>query len=189
MVMKMFLKTAGFVAILISTFNLAGQDKIIGHYYDHFGNQLRLKEDSTFLHTFQFDLVYSWISGKFKIQEDTVYLHARLVFDTIRYMDQSTNSMMDSIILSMDQIPNSGFDSVDTYYNGIRKRLCVAETGLQNQNIFPIPEKLLYKNRKLMQITKEGKLHKARNYPMWPVRRRFGGLKKYHTWYLKKNPS
>lgn len=179
-----FMKITILVAFLVSSIRTSAQDRISGSYYDYFDNKLHLNRDSTFLHEFHFDLVYSWASGKYGVRNDTLYLTVIPVFDTIRYKNTTTDLITDSLILSTDQNSNIGFDSADTYDNGIRKRIYIAEEKWQNT--FPIPDRLLYKKRKLFFIKHDGKLSRGRVSPIWPVRRKLGGNKKIHTWYIKR---
>lgn len=179
------MKIAILVAFLLSFIRTSAQDRISGSYYDHFGNKLHLNRDSTFLHEFHFDLVYSWASGKYSVRNDTVYLIVIPVFDTIRYNNTTTNLITDSLILSTDQNSNIGFDSADTYDNGIRKRIYIAD--IKSQNTFPIPDRLLYRKQKLLFIKDDGKISRGRMSPIWPVRRKLGGYKKFHTWYIKRH--
>ncbi len=178
------MKISILVAFLLSSIHTSAQDRISGSYYDNFGNKLHFNRDSTFLHEFHFDLVYSWASGKYGVRNDTVYLTVIPVFDTIRYKNTTTDLITDSLVLSTFQTSNIGFDSADTYDNGIRKRIYIGDMKLQNT--FPVPDRLLYRKRKLLVIKHDGKLSKGRVSPIWPVRRKLGGYKKFHTWYIKR---
>tara|TARA_B000000441_G_C21669352_1_gene306341 strand:+ start:170 stop:664 length:495 start_codon:yes stop_codon:yes gene_type:complete len=157
-------KILGIILIVISG-QLTGQS-IVGNYRDYFGNELYLKPDSTFKHTWRFDLTSSWTSGKWFLNNDTLFLKKVLVYDTL-VLDE-TSPKLDSLVLSPDEV--SGIITILEY------DLSEGSSGGQNRQ--PIPEKLYFKNEKLYSIDKDGKLITKNLKGFWTD-------KKYPPFYSK----
>jgi len=43
-------------------------NKLCGNYNDQFGESIALKPDSTFVHSYKYDLVLRWTNGKWKVE-------------------------------------------------------------------------------------------------------------------------
>ena len=157
--------------ILLSTivFSLNAQSKVSGIYYQSFGSELEVKEDSSFLYKWRFDLSSSWTKGKWKINNDTIYFTKILVLDTLKY--RPANGIgIDSLVLSLDENPESITNEEYISYQ--------LTSGGQNRP--SMPEKLFYRNDRLYSINKKGELIKKKVEG-------FGTKKMYVPWYIKKN--
>jgi len=68
------------IFFLLFTFQISifcfGQNNVVGIYSDFFGEKIELLSDSTFKHTYRFDLSSSWTKGKWRTIKDTLYLVA-----------------------------------------------------------------------------------------------------------------
>jgi hypothetical protein len=160
-------KIFGIILIVISS-QLTGQS-IIGNYRDYFGNELYLKHDSTFKHTWRFDLTSSWTSGKWFINNDTLFLEKVLVYDTLVHNNEIAQKL-DSLVLSPDEV--SGIITMLEYHiNEIS-----SVSGGQDRQ--PIPKKLYFKNERLYSIDKNGKILTENLKAFWTD-------KKYPPFYFK----
>ena len=144
------MKVLTMILFMSFPFALFGQDKIIGHYRNHFGYSIQLNPDSTFEYTWHFDLSWSWTKGTWAVNKDTVYFHMVPVYDTITAEDKS-NTSNEKIILSSDRTS---------------ERLTpeqIASIGLPSggQNFMPYSEKLVYKKDRLYEV-KNGRLIKRK---------------------------
>ena len=154
--------------MLILSFTLFAQDKIVGRYRDHFSSRIELNADSTFKYTWRLDLSASWTKGTWTFQNDTVFFHFILTFDTIIYKNKNGFSI-DSLILSTDEIPER---LTQEQYAG---------QGLSSggQNRIPCPDRLFFKGEKLFAI-KDGKLIKKKIRGFWTK-------KKWSPWFFKSD--
>ena len=155
----------------------SAQEVFYGRYQDYFTDELNINFDSTFKYTFRFDLEYSWTKGTWKVSNDTIYFTTMLIFDTIRYKDDKTKLIADSLFLSIDEKPNLGFDSLYIYIDG-KKELAPVE-NFRVQNTHSAPDRFFYRKHKLYTISKNGKLGKDKIRGTW-------SNKKYPPWYIKK---
>ncbi len=159
------------ILFLILTVSSSGQVIKTGKYHNFFSSELTLNPDSTYYYAYHFDLSSSWSSGKWTINNDTIYLINIPIFDTVNYNDSIGSfkpSPGDSLILSMDQKSeriSSG--------SAIISLIC---SGGQNRS--PNPVKLVYKKEKLFEVGQNGKLIKKRIY--CPFRQ-----KKFKPYYIK----
>lgn len=138
---------------------------IVGEYYDHFGNRLKINSDSTFIHKWNFDLASSWTKGKWNVKHDTIYFTTIPIFDTLRLSEKK-----DSLILSLTEIP-----TLRTYPNAILPQLL--SSGGQNRR--EIDMKLYFKSDKLYRIDSLGMLITQKVTG-------FSSQEKYNTWFIKK---
>ena len=154
--------------MLTFPFNLLAQDKIVGHYRDHFSSRIQLNNDKTFKYTWHLDLSAIWTKGTWTINNDTVYFHVIPTFDTINYKNKN-GLLTDTLILSTDEIPER---LTQEQYAG---------QGLSSggQNRTPCPDKLFYKGQKLFAI-KDGKLVKNKIRGFWTK-------KKWSPWFFKSD--
>jgi len=151
------------IILIILPLGVYNQNAIPGIYGNNFGEELRLNADSTFNYTWRFDLSSSWTNGKWKANNDTVYLMAVLVFDTLRCIGDK-----DSLVLSNDY--QSKEISKSDY------AISQISTGGQDRHIFS--KKYYYNKNRLIEIDCNGKLNtKKRSYL---------SNKKYNPWYIKK---
>ncbi|MEM6261966.1 MAG: hypothetical protein AAGI38_05625 [Bacteroidota bacterium] len=144
-----------FVLILMCiTTQLPGQT-ITGNYYDYFGHKLELKADSTFKHTWHFDLISSWTTGTWRIQNDTLFLETVLIYDTLKI---DRNGMeLDTFILSSDE--TSEVIKWDEYF--------ISQLSTGGQNRSPIPNKLYLRKKRLYLMDEKGKLITKRSRGFW----------------------
>ena len=164
--------------LTLIAFSANAQEKFFGNYQDYFTDELGINSDSTFKYTFRFDLEYSWTKGTWKVSNDTIYFKTILIFDTIRYKDEKTKLIVDSLFLSIDEKPNLGFDSIFFYIDGKKELAQVENFKVQNTHL--APERLFYRKHKLYIILKNGKLRKDKFRAFWTN-------KKYPTWYIRKS--
>jgi hypothetical protein len=149
--------------------NASGQD-IAGDYYDFFGSTLQLKPDSTFKYTWRFDLASSWTKGKWRIENDTIYLKNIPVYDTLKYHSIEKGYKTDSLVLSMDE--SSGVVTPEEFV--------ISSISGGGQARKEIPDKLYYRRGRLYLVDQNGDL----------VRKKQRGImdnnKKYPPYYRKK---
>lgn len=136
-----------------------------GEYFNHFGSQLKINSDSTFLYNWHFDTASSWTQGKWVMQNDTIYFKVIPVFDTLRRTQKK-----DTLILSIDRKPE-----LITERNGSITHF--VSTG--GQNFQKMNLKLYFKDDKLFEIKKNGKLVTKKKKEFWQH-------KEYDTWFVKK---
>ncbi len=153
------------VAIFLVLIFVNSPKDIEGEYYDYFGSKLKLNSDSTFLYNWNFDLASSWSTGKWKISNDTIYFTIIPVFDTLRVPLKK-----DTLVLSMDQQPELITD---------KNSLIVHFLSAGGQNREKMSSKLFYKDNKLYEIGKRGKLITEKRKQFWTD-------KKHETWFVKK---
>jgi hypothetical protein len=156
--------------LLISAlpFGLNAQNKYLGNWNNYWGCELSINEDSTFKFSWHFDLSGSWTAGTWKTENDTIFFKVVLVYDTLRYFDSKRNIQVDSTILSLD-------DKAEVIPNALPNFL---SSG--GQNIYPMSDKLFYRNNKLYVIDKNGELIKSKmRNSMYPKH------KPLPRWYIK----
>ncbi|MFC5271780.1 hypothetical protein [Adhaeribacter terreus] len=157
--------------LLVLAYKSLAQRNYTGKYNDHFGHELRLNSDSTFKHTTRIDLIYSWTSGIWEFNNDTIYLKPVFIYDTLTFVNKE-KVIIDSLVLSFDEkgekINSDQYATLTREYGGIK------------QNQFIIPEKVYYKEDRLYLIGKNGRLIKKKSKP-------FKTRNKHISWYIKKN--
>ena len=151
--------------LLISNLTF-GQDKYVGIYNDQFSENIELKTDSTFIHNYRFDLASSWTTGKWKVKKDTIFLITELVMDTLQVRNIENKVIRDSLVISADQKSNR--------IEKVEYLSYLLSSGGQNR--IKLPEKMLWKRKKIYRITKEGKVEKIRML----------NGDKYKTYFLKE---
>lgn len=156
------------IVVLIFLFPLASvaQSKYAGEYYNKFSSNLKLNPDSTFEHTWRFDLSSSWTAGTWKVSNDTIYLNIMPVYDTV--LVKNGDSMVDSLVLSLDG--KSELIPIEESVIGV-----ITSGG---QNRYPIPDKLYYSRKRLIEVDEDGRLKKKKEKNIWG--------KKLLPWYIKK---
>jgi len=162
------MKILTIILLLTLPFNMLAQDKIVGHYRDHFNSRIQLNADNTFEYTWHLDLSASWSKGTWTIKNDTVCFRIIPTFDTISYKNKMGLST-DTLILSTDEIPER---LTQEQYAG---------QGLSSggQNRTPCPDKLFFKGQKLFGI-KNGRLVKKKIKGFWTD-------KKWSPWFFKSD--
>ena len=125
-----------------------GQDKIVRIYNNRFSKKIELKVDSIFIHNYRFDLASSWTTGKWRIQNDTIYLKTELIMDTLRIRNSENKSIKDSLVLSADQRANR----IES------NEFIVSSLSSGGQNRIEPPKKLYWKKEKLYLINENGTL-------------------------------
>jgi inorganic pyrophosphatase/exopolyphosphatase len=117
-----------------------------------FGEKLEFMNDSSFKHTWHFDLASSWTNGKWRISNDTLYLYPILISDTLNIRNSEKKIIKDSIVISDDEI-SERIES-DEYV------MSLISGGGQNRR-FP-PSELFLKNGKLFRVLDNKKLDKGK---------------------------
>ena len=149
-----------FLVIFFS--NLCAQNGVVGHYRNYFGGDLYIESDSTFKYTWHFDLVGSWSQGKWTRTKDTLYFVMIPVYDSVMfYLDGGRT--VDSLVLSDDEKP----ERINLNMNALPAR---------RQNMEPYPAKMVFKQNRLYEINKKGKLVKKQIHG-------FGSKKKWPPWF------
>jgi len=147
-----------------------GQNKIARTYRNSFGEKLEFLNDSTFMHTWSFDLAASWTKGKWGISNDTIYLKSIIIKDTLTIRNSENEILKDSLVLSTDKksnrIENEEFV------------LSLISGGGQNRKL--PPKKLYLKNGKLYRLLENGKIDKTKSKTLLTG-------KKYKTYFKPKD--
>ena len=147
-----------------------GQKSIVGNYYSRINGTIELKPDSTFLHKYRFDLSSSWTKGKWKTDNDTIYLTTELVMDTLQIRNSKNKVIRDSLVLSTDQKTNR----IE------QNEYIISTLSGGGQNRVEPPNKLFLKRKKLYFINENGTLDLRKLKGMWTDR-------KYHTFFKRFN--
>ena len=136
------------VSFYIFSCTVYGQDKFVGNYYNHFGSEFKLNSDSTFEYTWRFDLASSWTNGIWHVGNDTIYLQAVPVYDTLRSEANKGNviNAVNSIVLSS----NSKAESIT------KAQHIVSGIVGGGQNRQAIPTKLYFRRKKLFMVDTMG---------------------------------
>jgi len=143
-----------------------GQDKLEKVYSDHFGEKLEFIDDSTFMHTWNFDLAGSWTRGVWEISNDTIYLKTLLVKDTLTIRNSIGKVLKDSLVLSGDEIPNR--------IENEEFLMSLISGGGQNRRL--PPDRLYIKSGKLFRILENGNIDRTKS-------ERILSKKKYKTYF------
>ncbi|MCH2193219.1 hypothetical protein [Kordia sp.] len=105
------IKTTWIIFSILSGVVACSHPKVIGVYFDYFSEKIELRADSTFSHTYRFDLASSWTDGTWSIQNDTIYLSTKLVLDTLRIPVTRSKILKDTLVLSQDKnVDRIGFN-------------------------------------------------------------------------------
>ena len=163
----MRIKSILLCVLITKACTLSAQKDISGNYFNHFGSKLEIHADSTFKYNFHIDTEMSWTVGKWKVTNDTIYFTMIPVYDTVIYKDSSQTNRIDSLVLSLDQIPEKiiSLESISGYLTSF------------GQNRHSFPDKLFYKRNKLFYIV-NGKLKRDRVKSFWTQ-------KKYVPWFKR----
>lgn len=152
---------------LIINIQTYGQ-KNTGKFQNYFGSNLAINGDSTFKYTWRFDLMSSWTNGIWRISNDTIYLQAISVFDTLRYEDKERNIISDSLVFSLDE--KSEIINLEEF------SIYEIISGEQNRQL--IPDKLYYEKGKLFEIMENDELITKKVKGIWTS-------KEYAPWYIR----
>lgn len=158
------------IMILLFTKVSIGQIVIEGMYSDRFGEKIELKSDSTFVHTYRFDLASSWTIGKWRTSNDTIYLVTQIVKDTLQIRDAEGRKVKDSLVISSDKKSSrieNGEYIIDLISSG-------------GQNRVKPPEKLFRKRGRLYRFREGGSLDVRRLKAFWINKR-------YRTYFEKRS--
>jgi hypothetical protein len=165
------MKTITILIFFLFYIRIYSQNMLIGKYHDFFGSKLELNHDSTFLYTWDFDLMFSWTQGKWINNHDTIFFTAIPIYDTLRYYDDKLKITHEKLVLSIDDktdvINKEQFDKNQEITNG-------------GQNWRVMPKKLYFKNGKLFELNSQNK----------PIKKKFKGIwskRKFVPWYVKIN--
>jgi hypothetical protein len=152
--------------LLTLSFVLFAQNKIAGHYGNHFGNQIQLNDDSTFKYTWHFDLSGGWAKGTWSINNDTIYFNMLPIYDTLSYINND-GSADDRLVLAVHEKAERL-----TPYQYVNRGI---SSGMQD--LQACPDKLFFKHQKLYKI-KNGKLVKKKIRGFWTG-------EKWNPWFFK----
>ena len=157
------------ILILAISKPVFGQEKYIGLYKDRFSESIELKTDYTFLHKWQFDLSKSWTIGKWNVKNDTIYLTAKSVLDTLQIRNSENEVIRDSLVLSSDQQA----ERIE------QNELIASNLSSGGQNRYEPPNKVFWKKNKLFRINENGTLDLRKVKSFWTD-------KKYKTYFRKE---
>lgn len=158
-----------FLIFLTNNYLTFAQANISGNYKNNFGNTLKLLSDSTFRFTWSFDLAASWTNGNWSVKRDTLYFNPIFVYDTVSLFNKENVWLKDTLVLSFDEKSNKIKPG----------EIILNEVFSSGQNRCPVPSKLFFRNNKLYEIDKFGRLIKKK-------KRGFLSKKKYIPWYFRK---
>jgi hypothetical protein len=167
------MKSSESILIVFLTFIIVtscSPTRILGIYSDRFSEKIELKADSTFIHSYRFDLGSSWTTGKWKMKNDTIYLKTKLIMDTLQIRNSENKIIRDSLVISGNQKAER-VESNDLI-------ALVLSSGGQNK-VKP-PEKLFVRGNKLYLINESGKLDLRKL-------KAFSSNRKYNTYFRKRN--
>ena len=159
------MKTISTFFLLITLSLLHYDDRIVGSYKNYFGGELKLYADNSFKFNWQFDMASNWTSGKWKCTNDTIYFQIIPVYDTLRLKNKK-----DTLVLSFDDKPEM---ITENNYSGINFIFP------NHQNSERLSKKLFFREGKLIEIKKSGKLDLSKKKQFWSD-------EKYYTWYFKE---
>jgi hypothetical protein len=115
-------------------------------YSDGHGSKIEFRSDSTFLHTYRFDMISSWSSGKWSVKNDTVFLTMIPVYDTVKVFNKN------GAFTHYDKAKaDSPIPKMQVRHDGV----ATASTG-KWQNYLPTPPKLYLKNGRLYNVDEKG---------------------------------
>jgi len=160
------MKILTIILLLIISFNLFGQNKIVVRYRDYFGSRIQLYADSTFKYTWHFDMASSWTKGTWTQTGDTVCFHMVPTYDTLRQTN-SKGVSYDTLILSDDEMSERIIP--------VQSATIILSSGGQNRSAYP--DKLLYRKGRLYKI-KNGNLVTKKQKGFWTG-------KKWDPWFFK----
>jgi hypothetical protein len=154
--------------LLTLSFALFAQDMVVGRYRDYFGNRIQFNADSTFEHTWNFDMAASWTKGTWRLMGDTVYLDMVPTYDTISHINAS-GSPSDTLILSTDETPE----------RITQTRFISTLLSSGGQSRMNYPNKLLLRKGRMYKI-QNGKLVTKKQKGFWTS-------KKWDPWFFKSD--
>ncbi|XLS27786.1 hypothetical protein ACJD0Z_11330 [Flavobacteriaceae bacterium M23B6Z8] len=137
-----------FIFILLISYFTFGQDKYTGVYNDQFAESIELKSDFTFIHRYSFDLSVSWATGKWKVKNDTIYLKAQFVMDTLQLRNKDKKAIGDSLVLSSDRKS----DRIE------QNEFLTSILSSGGQYRYKSPSKLFWKRKRLYRVKTDGTL-------------------------------
>lgn len=153
------------ISIIIS-FSFQQDTPIAGIYTNNFGDKFIFNSDLTYEFESVDHLLFFWSKGKWKEENDTIFFTAIPVYDTLRIPKKE-----DTLILSKTKMPR--------LIHASNKNEIIEKINLGPQD--PYGGKLFFKNNKLYEIDKNGKLiieKKSRSFTR-------KNSKKFDPWYTK----
>ena len=142
--------------VFISIFTTSNKSEFIGTYHDYFGSTIVFNNDFTYYeNSWQVCTVTSWTIGKWKRENDTVFITPTFVYDSLSYYDSTRSIKIDTLVLSYDEVANR--ITLKDYKEGV---LTTESLGFQND--YQNPFKLLIKGKRLYHILTNGKIDKTK---------------------------
>jgi len=164
------IKTTLIIFSILSGVVACSHKKVVSVYFDYFSEKIELRADSTFSHTYRFDLASSWTDGTWSIQNDTIYLSTKLVLDTVRIPDTRSKILKDTLVLSQDK-------NVDRI--GFNEYLLELISSGGQYRVKPT-KKLFFSQEKLYRIKEDETLDMEAHAPLSNPK------KKYQTYFQKE---
>jgi hypothetical protein len=141
------------------------QDKIIGKYKDNFGSEFLFNSDSTYEFNNTYHNTGFWSKGKWKVKNDTIFLKAIPIYDTLRISGKK-----DSLILSRTKTPKLILAS------SVGKIIWPESSSEQDLH----NGKLFFRDDKLYKIDREGKLITAKKTHSFSR-----SIEKFDPWFTR----
>lgn len=162
-----------FLTVLVLMFicTSANGQVLTSEYRDYHGHRLKLYNDSTFRFDWRFDLIHSWVTGKWSTSGRTINFQFISIVDTVLRTYKP-----DSLVLSLDEKSNRV--SEQEFLSTL-----LVSGGQQSEQF---PKSLFKKGKRLFILDKEGRLNRKRYRGIWPQKKWPFGYKKWPTWYKEK---
>lgn len=140
------------VLFLIFLFNsLSAQDSVTGKYRDHFGNEIRLYNNSTFECFSRSDSFVSWTCGTWDNINDTINFNPLPVFDSVLI------HRLNKMVLSIKKKSETQL---------FMTKLKISKNS-DFQNKISMPGKVFYRNEMLFECDEKGDLLVEKVYAPW----------------------
>ncbi len=145
------------ILILTTIYISASGQQLTGKYNAYYGHSSELKDDSTFIYEWRFDLIKNWAVGQWSFSNDIVTLKFTDVYDTLVRPGKP-----DSLVLSVDdkssKIKNEEFASTQLVSGG--------------QNHSDITDRLIVKRKRLYLSDNNGRPSKVKQRGIWTKKKR-----------------
>ena len=148
---KLKMKYLNVLFLIFFINSLFAQNKVVGKYGDHFGNEIRLYNNLTFEYFSRSDSSLSWTYGTWENIKDTINFLPLSVFDSVLI------NRLNKIVLSIKKKSESQLfmPKLKTYRNS------------DFQNKINISNKVFYRNKMLFELDEKGNLVIEKIYAPW----------------------
>ncbi|ETZ21824.1 hypothetical protein [Pedobacter sp. V48] len=148
-----FIKVLMLIGVAIYPLRSLSQNELSG-CYRVYANTIHINPDSTFRYIWRFDLIHEWATGRWSVENDTIYFKMIPVYDTLIYSDEN-GIKVTKVVLSDDEKQEIIAFPLSKYpFN--------PNESMDHQGGYYYPKKLLFRNNKLYEINTKGKLIKKK---------------------------